>query len=48
MEDNAVTLQELEDNLPDGFHDAEIFSFELNYVEGIAKFHMKPIDWMAG
>jgi hypothetical protein len=40
MEDNAVTLQELEDNLPNGFHDAKIFSFELNYVEGIAKFHM--------
>jgi hypothetical protein len=35
-----VTLEELEDALPNGFHDAEIFSFELDYVAGIAKFHM--------
>jgi hypothetical protein len=35
-----VTLEELEGALPNGFHDAEIFSFELDYVAGIAKFHM--------
>jgi hypothetical protein len=33
-----VTLDQLADNLPNGFHDAEIFSFELDYVAGIAKF----------
>jgi hypothetical protein len=48
MEDNAVTLQELEDNLPNGFRDAEIFSFELNYVEGNREIPHEPIDWMAG
>jgi hypothetical protein len=35
-----VTLEELEDNLPNGFHDAEIFSLELNYAAGTAKFRM--------
>jgi hypothetical protein len=33
-------LEELEDNLPNGFHDAEIFSLELNYGAGTAKFRM--------
>lgn len=36
----ALTLEELEDALPNGFHDAEIFSFELDYVAGIAKFRI--------
>lgn len=38
--EKPVTLEELEDALPNGFHDAEIFSFELDYVAGIAKFHL--------
>lgn len=39
-EKRPVTLEELEDALPNGFHDAEIFSFELDYVAGVAKFHL--------
>ena len=35
-----MTLEELDNSLPNGFHDAEIFSFEVNYVEAIAKFHV--------
>jgi len=35
-----VTLEELDDSLPNGFHDAEIFSFELDYASGIARFQM--------
>src|SRR4029077_14515744 len=37
---NSVTLDQLEDTLPNGFHDAEIFSLDLDYVGGIAKFHL--------
>jgi hypothetical protein len=35
-----VTLDELDHALPNGFHDAEIFSFEVDYVDGIASFHL--------
>jgi hypothetical protein len=35
-----VTLEELEDNLPNGFHDAEVFSLELDYALAVAKFHL--------
>ena len=35
-----MTLDELDHALPNGFHDAEIFSFELDYVDGIASFHL--------
>jgi hypothetical protein len=35
-----MTLDELDDTLPNGFHDAEIFSFEIDYVRGIASFHL--------
>lgn len=35
-----MTLEDLDDELPNGFHDAEIFSFELDYPAAIAKFHM--------
>jgi hypothetical protein len=35
-----VTLDDLENSLPNGFHDAEIFSFDLSYVTGVAKLHM--------
>ena len=35
-----MTLEELDETLPNGFHDAEIFSFELDYVEGTATFHL--------
>ena len=35
-----MTLEELDHNLPNGFHDAEIFSFGLDYVAGTAKFRM--------
>ena len=35
-----MTLDELDRNLPNGFHDAEIFSIELNYAAGVAKFHL--------
>jgi hypothetical protein len=39
-EENAVTLEELDHNLPNGFHDAQIFSFGRDYAAGIAKFHL--------
>jgi len=35
-----MTLDELDSNLPNRFHDAEIFSFELDYAAGTAKFLM--------
>ena len=35
-----MTLDQLDQNLPNGFHDAKIFSFELDYVAGTAKFHL--------
>jgi hypothetical protein len=38
--EDAMTLEDLEDKLPNGFHDAEIFSFELDYPAGIATFRM--------
>jgi hypothetical protein len=38
--ENPVTIEELEGALPNGFHDAKIFSFEVDYVAGIAKFRM--------
>jgi hypothetical protein len=38
--ENPLTLEELHETLPNGFHDAEIFSFELDYVAAIAKFHL--------
>jgi hypothetical protein len=38
--ENPVTIEELEGALPNGFHDAEIFSFEVDYAAGIAKFRM--------
>jgi|SRR5271154_2495558 hypothetical protein len=35
-----MTLDELDQALPNGFHDAEIFSYELDFVGAIAKFHL--------
>jgi hypothetical protein len=35
-----MTLDELDHTLPNGFHDAEIFSYELDFVTGMAKFHL--------
>ena len=35
-----MTLDELDHTLPNGFHDAEVFSFEIDYVHGIASFHL--------
>ena len=35
-----MTLDQLDRSLPNGFHDAKIFSLELDYVAGIAKFHL--------
>jgi hypothetical protein len=35
-----VTLEELDGKLPNGFHDAKIFSLELDYAAGVAKFHL--------
>ena len=35
-----MTLAELNTSLPNGFHDAEIFSFELDYRAGTARFNM--------
>jgi len=35
-----MTLDELDHKLPNGFHDAEIFSLELDYPAGIAKFRL--------
>jgi hypothetical protein len=34
-----MTLDELDHTLPNGFHDAEIISFEIDYVRGTASFH---------
>lgn len=39
-EGNTLTLVELENKLPNGFHDAEFFSFEVDYVAGVVKFHL--------
>ncbi len=35
-----MTLDELDRSLPNGFHDAEIFSVALDYKAGTAKFHL--------
>jgi hypothetical protein len=35
-----MTLDELDNTLPNGFHDAEIFSYEVDFVEATAKFHL--------
>jgi hypothetical protein len=35
-----VTLDELDHTLPNGFHDAHILSFALDYVAGVATFHL--------
>jgi hypothetical protein len=35
-----VTLDELDHALPNGFHDAQLFSLELNYAAGRAKLHL--------
>jgi hypothetical protein len=35
-----MTWEELERKLPNGFHDAKIFSLELNYAAGTAKFNV--------
>jgi hypothetical protein len=36
-QEKNVTLDELDHKLPNGFHDAKIFSIELNYAAGTAK-----------
>lgn len=36
-----MTLDELDHILPNGFHDAQLFSLELNYAAGSAKLHLK-------
>ena len=35
-----MTLEELNDTLPNGFHDAQLFSIELNYGAGTATLHL--------
>ena len=35
-----MTLDELNHRLPNGFHDAQIFSIELDYAAGTAKLHL--------
>jgi hypothetical protein len=35
-----MTLDEPDDSLPNGFHDAEIFSFEVDCARGTANFHL--------
>ena len=35
-----MTLDQLDHSLPNGFHDAEIFSIELDYIAGTATFHL--------
>jgi hypothetical protein len=35
-----MTLEELDHTLPNGFHDAKIFSFQIDSVRGIATFHL--------
>jgi hypothetical protein len=37
---NTVTLEELNQKLPNGFHDAQIFSIELDYAAGTAILHL--------
>lgn len=38
-----MTLEDLGDKLPNGFHDARIFLLELDYKTGIARFHMSLV-----
>jgi hypothetical protein len=35
-----MTLDELNYRFPNGFHDAEVYSIELNYRDGAAKLHL--------
>ena len=35
-----MTLDELNQNLPNGFHDAKLFSIQLDYVAGTAVLHL--------
>ncbi len=35
-----MTLDELNNTLPNGFHDAQVYSIELDYRAGIAKLHL--------
>jgi hypothetical protein len=35
-----MTLDELDNKLPNGFHDAEIFSYEVDFAGASAKFHL--------
>src|ERR1700722_14481358 len=35
-----MTLDELDYSLPNGFHDAELFSFEIDYFRQTATFHL--------
>ena len=35
-----MTLDELNDSLPNGFHDAQVYSIELDYRAGTAKLHL--------
>jgi hypothetical protein len=37
---DTVTLDELDRSLPNGFHDAQLFSLELNYTARSAKLHL--------
>jgi hypothetical protein len=41
-----MTLQELADTLPNGFHDAQVSRVELNYAEAEAKIHL--MLWTSG
>jgi hypothetical protein len=41
-----LTLDELDHTLPNGFHDGEILSLELNYAAATAKFHLSlAVGW---
>jgi hypothetical protein len=35
-----MTLEELNQSLPNGFHDAQVYSIELDYRSGTAKLHL--------
>jgi len=35
-----MTLDELDNTLPNGFHDAEIYSYEVDFAGTTAKFHL--------
>jgi hypothetical protein len=38
--EKPMTLDELDQKLPNGFHDAQIFSIEIDYAAGAAKFSL--------